>query len=148
MVNNKKLTKNNTKSSPMRSKQSSRRNRSRKNKSRKNIRKVVAGTDGEPDKEDNSENIKKTSEKSIEEDYDVCCMCMKPIESKYFQPSKCLQKYASRAHKICGECWWGEFAKEGFAHECPGCAKNLPLPKKGKKSIKDSNTIEIDLTDE
>ena len=145
MVNNKKSTKKNTKSSPKLSKQSSRRNKSRKNKSRT----TSASTNGEPNNKNNSDNANKSIENSnIEEDSDVCCMCMEPIKSKYFQPSKCLQKYASRAHKICGECWWGEFAKEGMVHECPGCAKNLPLPKKGKKITKDSNTIEIDLTEE
>lgn len=136
MKTNKKLTKKNTKCSPMKSKQSS-----RKNKSRKNSKRVSAGTNGEPDLENINKNINTIKT-------DMCCMCMQPIESKYFQPSKCLQKYASRAHKICSECWWGEFAKEGITHECPGCIKNIPLSKKGKKNIKDIDTIEIDLTDD
>lgn len=29
----------------------------------------------------------------------------------------------------CPSCWWGEFAKEGASHKCPGCVKGLPVAK-------------------
>jgi hypothetical protein len=70
-----------------------------------------------------------------------CCMCMNPIENKFFNPSKCLQKHGSRAHRICSECWWGDFAKEGTNHICPGCEKNIPLPPKNTEKSKPGATI-------
>jgi len=74
-----------------------------------------------------------------------CCMCMQPIENKFFNPSKCLQQHSSRAHRICAECWWGEFAKEGSNHLCPGCEKNVPLsPKNTEKSRSGATTILLD----
>ena len=75
----------------------------------------------------------------------TCCMCMQPIENKFFNPSKCLQQHSSRAHRICAECWWVEFAKEGSNHLCPGCEKNVPLPPKNtKKSRSGATTILLD----
>lgn len=71
-----------------------------------------------------------------------CCMCMQPIENKFFNPSKCIQQHgSSRAHRICSECWWGEFAKEGTNHICPGCEKNMPLPPKITEKTKPGATI-------
>jgi len=70
-----------------------------------------------------------------------CCMCLQSIENKFFNPSKCLQEHGSRAHRICGECWWGEFAKEGTNHICPGCEKNMPLPPKNTEKTKPGATI-------
>lgn len=70
-----------------------------------------------------------------------CCMCMQPIENKFFNPSKCLQKHGGRAHRICAECWWGEFAKEGTNHICPGCEKNMPLPPKNTEKTNPGATI-------
>lgn len=71
-----------------------------------------------------------------------CCMCMQPIENKFFNPSKCIQHHgSSRAHRICSECWWGEFAKEGTNHICPGCEKNIPLPPKNMEKPKPGATI-------
>ena len=70
-----------------------------------------------------------------------CCMCMQPIENKFFNPSKCMQQHGSRAHRICSECWWGEFAKEGTNHICPGCEKNMPLPPKNTEKNKPGATI-------
>jgi hypothetical protein len=70
-----------------------------------------------------------------------CCICMQPIENKFFNPSKCLQEHGSRAHRICVECWWGDFAKEGSNHLCPGCEKNIPLPPKNTEKSKPGATI-------
>lgn len=68
-------------------------------------------------------------------------MCMQPIENKFFNPSKCLQQHDSRAHRICAECWWREFAQEGSNHMCPGCEKNMPLPPKNMEKPKPGATI-------
>ena len=76
------------------------------------------------------------------EEKETCCMCGKKINSgEALVPQECLMKYGKyRAHKICPECWWGEFAKEGVTHNCPGCVKNIPLPPNP-----DANVV-IDLT--
>jgi len=73
-----------------------------------------------------------------------CCMCgTKFVKKTALVPQECLIKYGKiRAHKVCPRCWWGEFAKEGVSHKCPGCVKGLPVykdPKAGKV---------VDLTDE
>lgn len=58
-----------------------------------------------------------------------CCICDKKIgDNKSFTPSECLMKHGKiRSHKICEDCWWNKFAKEGVSHKCPGCKKGLPL---------------------
>jgi len=63
------------------------------------------------------------------EEKETCCMCAKKINSgESLIPRECLMKYGKyRAHKICPECWWGEFAKEDSIHKCPGCEKNIPI---------------------
>jgi hypothetical protein len=61
-----------------------------------------------------------------------CCMCGSKLDKKKTAliPQECLIKYGKiRAHKVCPKCWWGEFAKEGASHKCPGCVKGLPLAK-------------------
>jgi hypothetical protein len=77
-------------------------------------------------------------------DYINCCMCNKEIINEDgLIPAKCLTKYGSiRAHRICEECWFDKFAKEGVNHNCPGCIKNLPL-----KGLPNDNSVIIDLTE-
>jgi hypothetical protein len=61
-----------------------------------------------------------------------CCMCGSKFHKKKTAmiPQECLIKYGKiRAHKVCPRCWWGEFAKEGVSHKCPGCVKGLPVAK-------------------
>jgi hypothetical protein len=60
-----------------------------------------------------------------------CCMCgSKFVKKTALVPQECLMKYGkNRAHKVCPQCWWGEFAKEGASHKCPGCVKGLPVAK-------------------
>jgi len=61
-----------------------------------------------------------------------CCMCGSKFHKKKTAmiPQECLIKYGKiRAHKVCPRCWWGEFAKEGASHKCPGCVKGLPVAK-------------------
>lgn len=59
---------------------------------------------------------------------EACCMCRKKINGTSFIPSSCLMKHGKiRSHKICSDCWWNTFAKEGISHQCPGCEKGLPL---------------------
>ena len=61
-----------------------------------------------------------------------CCMCGSKLDKKKTAliPQECLIKYGKiRAHKVCPSCWWGEFAKEGASHKCPGCVKGLPVAK-------------------
>jgi hypothetical protein len=58
-----------------------------------------------------------------------CCMCGKEIyKTNGLIPAACLRTYgAIRGHRICKECWFSKFAKEGVNHSCPGCVKGLPL---------------------
>jgi len=60
-----------------------------------------------------------------------CCMCGSKFKKKTaLIPQECLIKYGKiRAHKVCSQCWWSEFAKEGASHKCPGCQKGLPVAK-------------------
>jgi hypothetical protein len=59
----------------------------------------------------------------------ICSICEHKINDTNFMiPRECLVKYgAIRAHKICQDCWWGEFAKEGVSHRCPGCEKGMQI---------------------
>jgi len=61
----------------------------------------------------------------------TCCMCEKEVDkNNTLMPRKCFNKYMSRVHRICHECWWDPvsgFARENAPHGCPGCAKNFPL---------------------
>lgn len=72
---------------------------------------------------------KNTHKRRGGEEKETCCMCGKKINSgESLIPRECLMKYGKyRAHKICPECWWGEFAKEDSNHKCPGCEKNIPI---------------------
>jgi len=58
-----------------------------------------------------------------------CCMCGKEIDKiNGLIPGQCLRRNgAIRGHRICKECWFSKFAKEGVNHSCPGCVKGLPL---------------------
>lgn len=58
-----------------------------------------------------------------------CCIYGSKFNKKTaLIPRECFMKYGKiRAHKVCPKCWWGEFAKEGASHKCPGCVKGLPL---------------------
>ena len=74
-----------------------------------------------------------------------CCICDKEISREdSLVPAVCLSKNGDiRGHRICKECWFNGFAKEGVNHECPGCVKNLPL--NGQPIDK---TVVIDLTED
>ena len=81
---------------------------------------------------------KRTYKKNITSKYykkggaeETCSMCHKMIvNGKPFIPSGCLMKHGkARAHKICDDCWWDKFAKEGVSHKCPGCESGQPLNK-------------------
>jgi len=81
--------------------------------------------------------IKKRTLKRGGTNKEKCCVCDKKITSIHsFIPRECLTKYGkNRAHKICSDCWWGEFASETASHKCPGCVKGIPIksdPNKGK----------------
>ena len=77
----------------------------------------------------------------------TCCMCEKPTErGNTLIPNACLMKYGKiKAHKMCKDCWWSEFAKEGVSHKCPGCVKQLPLDTTGV--VPPTPTV-IDLTED
>lgn len=73
-----------------------------------------------------------------------CCMCETIVDKgKTFIPRKCLTRYGkNRAHRICQNCWWNEFAKnEDADHPCPGCVKGLPIAEDKGPSV-------IDLTED
>jgi hypothetical protein len=75
-----------------------------------------------------------------------CCMCNNPTKESMMTPNECLMKYGKyRSHKICGHCWWNQFAKEGISHKCPGCKSGKPLNINPVNN--NSNTI-IDLTND
>lgn len=80
----------------------------------------------------NKRSLKKRNNRRLlgGQEKEKCCMCGKKIDNdKSLIPQECLIKHGKyRAHKVCSECWWGEFAKEGAVHKCPGCAKNIPVP--------------------
>jgi len=83
-----------------------------------------------------------------------CCMCEKKVNTnKTLIPLECLNKYGSRAHRICSDCWWDPeegFAREGIKHSCPGCMKNFPLTKdvSVKKSEAPVQIIDLKLDDD
>jgi len=72
----------------------------------------------------------------------TCCMCGKEISEKNPKiPSGCYMKHGKfRAHKICDDCWWNKFAKEGVNHQCPGCATGKPL---NGRPIDNSKVIDL-----
>jgi hypothetical protein len=75
-------------------------------------------------------------------------MCGSKFDNKKtaLVPQECLMRYGKiRAHKVCSKCWWGEFAKEGASHKCPGCVKGLPLGDDDFAALK--GTV-IDLTED
>jgi hypothetical protein len=74
-----------------------------------------------------------------------CCMCGKEIDKMNgLIPGQCLRTYgAIRGHRICKECWFSKFAKEGVNHSCPGCVKGLPL----NGPVHDPSVI-VDLTED
>ena len=77
----------------------------------------------------------------------TCCMCEQPTERENtLIPNACLMKYGKfNAHKMCKDCWWSEFAKEGVSHKCPGCVKQLPLDRAADMS---PTPAVIDLTED
>jgi len=79
-----------------------------------------------------------------------CSMCESSVKNKTtLIPSGCLQKHGkNRAHKICDDCWWNKFAKEGVSHKCPGCEKGLPLNETGQPNIKQTQVIDLTEDDE
>ena len=77
-----------------------------------------------------------------------CCMCNNPSKDSMMTPNECLMKYGKyRSHKICRDCWWNKFAKEGVSHKCPGCQFGKPLNENINTFQQKKNTI-IDLTNE
>uniref|UniRef100_A0A6C0K425 Uncharacterized protein n=1 Tax=viral metagenome TaxID=1070528 RepID=A0A6C0K425_9ZZZZ len=77
-----------------------------------------------------------------------CCICERRVsERNTLNPSACLMKNGSKAHRICSDCWWDSengFAREGANHECPGCKKGLPLLKP-KSASKVSEVVDLTL---
>ena len=60
---------------------------------------------------------------------DKCVIC-DTQESPFLSPVKCIIKNGlDRSHKICQECWFRDFAREGLNHTCPGCDNGVPLRK-------------------
>jgi hypothetical protein len=50
-----------------------------------------------------------------------CCICQSRC-APFLTPSRCLRENGlEKSHKICEECWFRDFAKEGIDHICPGC---------------------------
>lgn len=75
----------------------------------------------------------------------TCCMCEREVDkNSTLIPRECLNKFASRAHRICLDCWWNPeygFARENAPHGCPGCAKKFPLT-----NVKSKKTEFVDLS--
>jgi hypothetical protein len=71
---------------------------------------------------------KKTYKRGGSQGEEICTICCQKTKDKMLIPNACLIKYGKyRAHKICSDCWWNKFAKEGVSHQCPGCVNNKPL---------------------
>ena len=78
-----------------------------------------------------------------------CSICLKTPKTNHgknfmLSPMTCVQKYGTRAHKICQWCWFNIFAKENANHKCPGCIKKLNLTVPPKST---SPAVVINLTD-
>jgi len=62
--------------------------------------------------------------------FDVeCCRCMEwCLARETLMPNRCIYP-GYTAHRICGDCWFGEkgFAAEAGDHSCPGCNANEPM---------------------
>jgi len=71
----------------------------------------------------------------------TCCECGENTNATLI-PRQCLAKHGYRGHRLCEDCWFGKFAKEGVTHKCPGCEKHLPL---NNYSFGQAETV--DLTD-
>jgi len=72
-------------------------------------------------------NLQIEEEKGEEkENITVCCMCERDI-SISLVPRKCLEKHGRKAHQICKDCWFSDFAQEHNSHDCPGCKKGQPF---------------------
>ena len=78
-----------------------------------------------------------------------CVICDKKNNdnSNMLIPNECLMKHGKyKAHKICSNCWWNNFAKEGSNHKCPGCVNKKPL--NIEKNNNTNNNSIIDLTND
>lgn len=77
-----------------------------------------------------------------------CCLCNNPTKDSMMTPNECLMKYGKyRSHKICSDCWWNKFAKEGVSHKCPGCQLGKPL-NETENTLQQANNAIIDLTND
>ena len=91
-----------------------------------------------------------------------CSMCeqKKPAMKFPLSPRICINRNADPTtlpHQICKDCWFGDngFASEEMNHECPGCAKGIPLQriKRSRRNIRNQATRRheadvIDLVDD
>lgn len=92
---------------------------------------------------------KKTYKTSLTYDH-RCCMCGDAVDLddrlNALIPKQCLNKYGTlAAHRICKDCWFEPetgFAVEGANHQCPGCAKNMPLNKKPRSPVDPKAPVE------
>lgn len=101
----------------LKNKRFSKKKRNSKKKSKRKMYKGGTEMNNEMNTEMNTENQEVT-----------CAMCGKQVHKKdTLIPRVCLNQHQGRAHRICGKCWWDDFAKEGEPHNCPGCEKGLPL---------------------
>jgi hypothetical protein len=58
---------------------------------------------------------------------DTCVLCGTD-EKPFLSPVRCIIQHGfDRSHKICQECWFRDFAREGMNHKCPGCENGTPL---------------------
>jgi hypothetical protein len=101
----------------LKNKRFSKKRRNSKKKSKRKMYKGGTETEQEMDNETDTENQEVT-----------CAICGKQVHKKdTLIPRVCLNENGGRAHRICKDCWWDTFAKEGEPHNCPGCEKGLPL---------------------
>lgn len=101
----------------LKNKRFSKKKRNSKKKSKRKTHK--GGTETEDKLEDELED---------EAQQVTCAICGEQVHKKdTLIPRVCLNENGGRAHRICKDCWWDTFAKEGEPHNCPGCEKGLPL---------------------
>jgi hypothetical protein len=96
----------------------------RRNSKKKSKRKMYkGGTETEQEMDNEMDNETDTENQEV-----TCAICGKQVHKKdTLIPRVCLNENGGRAHRICKDCWWDTFAKEGEPHNCPGCEKGLPL---------------------
>ena len=58
---------------------------------------------------------------------DICILCGLHEPIMFHHQMNCYKEHGSRAHRICGRCWWDDFIISD-THKCPGCISDMDFP--------------------